>query len=246
MKNKYWLKNKPIAHRGLWTENIPENSFFAFENAIENGWSIELDVQMTSDGKLVVFHDWKIDRMTDMKGKITKISSKNISNVYLGNTKQKIPFFVDLLDFVDGRVPILIEMKYRGFRKKTYIENLFSALEGYEGKYALSSFNPFLVKQAKEKFGNILCGQNFSDYKESGFIIGRLKKASVYFLWKMSLHIPDFIVCCASMIPNAYIEQITKKEKLPLLVWAIKDKKEYIQKKQYIDNYIFDQKIFEI
>ena len=244
MNKDIWLKNTPIAHRGLWTDEIPENSFLAFEKAINNNHPIELDVQMTSDGELVIFHDWMLNRMTNVNEKISKMSSNRIEKLHLKNTKQKIPFFKDLLNFVNGRVPLLIEMKNRDHKKYAYIKKLFCELEKYDGDFALSSFDPFLVKSAKKKFPHILCGQNFYDYIEYGVIYGWVRKMVMYGYWLVSRHMPDFFVCRASMLPVCWVRSVAVKKQRYFLVWSICSQKEYCEKKDLIDNYIFDKKYF--
>ncbi len=245
MTSKNWLVHTPIAHRGLWTEGVPENSFAAFECAIRAGHPIELDVQMLSDGTMIVFHDWTLDRMTSASGAVAHASVADIVSVRLQNTQQKIPFLTDVLAFVDGRVPLLIEMKYRGRDRERYITQVFSALEGYHGVYAVSSFHPFLVKAVKKRYPKVICGQNFSDYPHSGSVCGWIKKMSMYILWWSSRHVPDFFVCRATLLPDCWIRTCAVKNTKPLLVWALRSDVDYRQKRGIFDNYIFDHKPYE-
>ena len=73
MKNIFdsWIVKTPIAHRGLHDDNKPENSLSAFKNAIKHGYAIEIDLQMTKDNKIVVFHDDTLDLMTTGNGKVS-------------------------------------------------------------------------------------------------------------------------------------------------------------------------------
>ncbi len=239
MTRTHWLTHMPIAHRGLWTEEVPENSFAAFERTICAGHPIELDVQMLSDGTPVVFHDWTLERMTGASGTVAHTSVSDIAAVRLQNTRQKIPFLTDVLDFVDGRVPLLIEMKYRGRDTERYMRKLFCILEDYRGEYAVSSFRPFLVKKVKKQYPHVMCGQNFSDYRHCGTVIGWMRKMSMYALWWSSRHVPDFFVCRASLLPDCWIRTCAVKNNKPLLVWALRSDADYEQKRNSIDNYIF-------
>ena len=96
---------KFIAHRGLFDrEKIPENSMLAFEKAIEKGYAIELDVNMTKDGYIVVFHDNSLKRMTGIKNDIATMTLSEIKKLKLLGTENRIPTFEDVLLQVSGRV----------------------------------------------------------------------------------------------------------------------------------------------
>ena len=109
-----WLCNEYIAHRGFHSETAPENSLAAFENAIKHNYAIELDVRALSDGTVVVFHDETLGRMTGADGFISNYSYEDIKDLRLLKTQEKIPTLDEVLAFVDGRTPILIEIKNMG------------------------------------------------------------------------------------------------------------------------------------
>ena len=105
-------KYKYIAHRGLYNRlDTPENSMKSFENAILKGYAIELDVNMTNDGHLVVFHDESLKRMTGIKNNITALDLNEIKKLKLLGTNNLIPTFEDVLMLVKGKVPLMIELK---------------------------------------------------------------------------------------------------------------------------------------
>lgn len=239
-----WLTEKPIAHRGLWSREVPENSLEAFENAVQEGHPIELDVQMLADGTLVVFHDWTLDRMTSVEGKLSQKTYDEMAHVTLNNSTQKIPRLEEVLQVVQGSVPLLIEMKNRNHKRSEYIEKLLAVLGEYDGVFVLSSFDPFLVKKVKKHFKGVLCGQNFSNYPKNKFLVGQFKKVFMYVSWTVSNNTPDFFVCRASMLPQCWIVRTAAKRKKPLLTWAIGDESEYKKVRGYADNYIFDHQHF--
>ena len=109
-----WIVKSPIAHRGLFGEKIPENSLLAFKQAIKNKLPIELDVTALADGTPVIFHDEKLARMTGRDGFISSMSLADISDLKLQGTKEKIPTLAEALDVIDGKVPVLIEIKNFG------------------------------------------------------------------------------------------------------------------------------------
>ena len=131
-----WLVQQPIAHRGLFTDKIPENSLSAFKNAIKSKLPIELDVTILTDGTVVVFHDEKLARLTGKDGFISNCSYADIAKLTLSGTKEKIPTLKEALEVIDGKVPILIEIK--NFGKVGAIEKaVWKALQGYRGEYAI-------------------------------------------------------------------------------------------------------------
>lgn len=105
--------NTMIAHRGLFNNNsdAPENSLAAFRNALEHGFGMELDVQLTKDGKLVVFHDFDLKRMCGVHKKLTELTYAELEQYSLKNSTEKIPLFSDVLELVNGKVPLVVEIK---------------------------------------------------------------------------------------------------------------------------------------
>ena len=104
-------KGVKFAHRGLHDSEKAENSMSAFAAAVEHGYAIELDVRLSKDGELVVFHDDTLDRMTEAVGRVDSFTVEELSRLHLGGTDDCVPTFRDVLKLVDGRVPLLVEMK---------------------------------------------------------------------------------------------------------------------------------------
>ena len=86
ISEKSWIVTKPIAHRGLHDEFLPENSKAAYENAIENGYPIEMDIQLTKDGELVCFHDDNMVRMTGVDALVCDKTLAEIKEMRLAGT----------------------------------------------------------------------------------------------------------------------------------------------------------------
>lgn len=112
-KNTDFLKQNLIAHRGMHSikNGIPENSIKAFEKAIENSYIIELDVHILKDKSVIVFHDDNLKRMTGLNKDVRDVSYNEIKDLKLQNTNFNIPLLKDVLKLVDGKVPIIIELK---------------------------------------------------------------------------------------------------------------------------------------
>lgn len=176
-KNHYpWLMGRCFAHRGLYTADqaIPENSLRAFARAVEAGYGIELDVALTSDGKLVVFHDDSLERMTGAPGKIWEHSFDELQRLGLAGTAEKVPLFEDVLRQIDGRVPLIVEIK-NGPRPDKVCSMTYDRLRDYAGRYCMESFNPFMVAWFRRHAPEVLRGQLSMRYGESEHIPGSQK-----------------------------------------------------------------------
>ena len=143
-----------FAHRGYFdNENgIPENSIPSFEKAIENGYGIELDVQLSADGVPMVFHDADLERMTGVKGKIWEYTAEELDKMTLLDTSYTICTLEYVMNIIDGQVPVIVEHKMD--RVDTAVcEKSYEILAGYSGDWCMKSFRawnkafyPFLCR----------------------------------------------------------------------------------------------------
>ena len=142
---------RPIAHRGLHDakRGIPENSAAAFRAAIAGNYGIELDLQVSSDGHAMVFHDFDFDRMTDHRGPVSARLARDTDMIRLQGGEQTVPRLTEILAMVAGKVPLLIEMKDQsgvlGPGPARLEAALARALSTYRGPVAVMSFNPDAV-----------------------------------------------------------------------------------------------------
>ncbi len=139
------------AHRGLHDKKrgIPENSFPAFRAAIEAGDGIELDVHLTKDGQLVVFHDDTFERICGRRGRVEDTSYEEMQKYRLAETKERIPLLSEVLQLVDGKVPLLIEVKLPNTDTKI-CRKLDEELRKYHGEYMIQSFNSLVLRWMKK------------------------------------------------------------------------------------------------
>ncbi len=141
-------KSVRFAHRGLHSEGVAENSMTAFRLAVEKGFGIELDVRLSSDGKLVVFHDDTLDRVCGIEGRVDSYTAKELSQISLSETEDTVPLFDDVLDLVGGRVPLLVEIKEDSGVNEVSIKTA-ERLKSYEGDYIVESFNPLSLRNVR-------------------------------------------------------------------------------------------------
>ncbi|MEG2310691.1 MAG: glycerophosphodiester phosphodiesterase family protein [Clostridia bacterium] len=233
------LEYKLIAHRGLHSKelNIPENSIPAFEKAVAANFAIELDVHVSLDKQLVVFHDHNLLRMTGLDKEIELCTLDEIKSLKLNNTKYTIPTFDEVLKIVDKKVALLIEIKNNKIASGPEIQ-LLKALQTYDGHYAIESFNPISIKYFKDNAPNIARGlltQNeFENIKSTikSFILKNIKPPKI--LLKL-----DFI----SYKIDDLTEDICKKYKknnMYIFGWTIANKEQYEKAKKMCDGIIFD------
>lgn len=230
-----------IAHRGLFNNvDIPENSIPAFKKAVDNGYGIELDVQLTSDNVLLVFHDESLYRMTGKNLILHNCSYKQIKNLKLLNTNETIPKFKDALKVLNPNTPLIIEIKPEG----RYIETTKAAIEmmkNYKGIYNMESFNPLVVRYLRKNEPQIIRGQLSYDY--CGDINSKLSKFRKFLLTNLLLNFytrPDYVAYDCTNTNNISFKIISKILHTKCVAWTVKSQDQYEQIKKYYDIFIFD------
>lgn len=231
---KSWLVEKYIAHRGLHDDQSAENSLSAFEKAIENGYVIELDVQQIADGTVIVFHDSTLSRLTGQDGYVKYLIKEDLKSCKLNGTKETIPTFVETLKFINGRTPIIIEIKNTGKPGKLESQVL-EMLKNYNGEYAIMSFNPYVLKWFKDNAPNIIRGQLSSFFKNENLTF--LKRIVLKKMLLNKVSQPNFIAYNSQNLPNRFVK---KYNSLPLLAWTVRSQEEYMKVVKYCDNIIFE------
>lgn len=163
---------RPIAHRGLHDQSAgrEENHFAAFDAAIAQGFGIEVDIQPSKDGVPMVFHDHTLDRLTTSAGPIDRMTQDDLKKVAFRSGPTGIPTLQDLIDHVDGRVPLLIEVKDQdgalGPNVGALEKQIARVLSGYDGDVALMSFNPNSVAALADAAPDIPRGLTTAKFAE--------------------------------------------------------------------------------
>lgn len=159
-KKKTAFYGKNIAHRGLYQkdQSIPENSLPAFARAVENGYGMELDVQLSRDGKVVVFHDDTLERVCGVSKRVDELDYAELQELRLCGTEEKIPLFDEVLATVAGKTPIIVELK-TGPRNGELCEKTLAALRSYAGETCIESFDPTIVAWFRKHAPDIYRGQ---------------------------------------------------------------------------------------
>jgi len=149
-----------FAHRGLHgqTPDTPENSLAAFREAVAHGYGIELDIALSQDGEVVVFHDETLKRMCGVDGRIDELTLAELQKLSLAGTAERIPLFADVLALVAGQVPLIVEFKNTK-TNKLLVEKALALLDDYSGAYCVESFNPFLISLIRRARPHLFRGQ---------------------------------------------------------------------------------------
>ena len=211
-----------FAHRGLWDMDlgIPENSLPAFRRAVENGYAIELDVHLTADGRLAVFHDDTLKRMCGSDQTVESLSYQQLSQFRLLNTDCRIPLLSEVLELVDGQVPLLIEMKLPTF-STDLCPLLDSQLSAYNGPYLIESFNSLGLRWYRKHRPSVLRGQLASRYDPAGGLDGILKKLSAALAVNVASR-PHFIAYNYRFTDGLGIRLNRRLFGIPVFVWTVR------------------------
>lgn len=231
-----FLRTTPIAHRGLHdiSQGIPENSYASYERAIERNYAIEIDVRFTRDGKIIVFHDDILDRLTEGKGRVYAKTWKELQELNLQGTQEKIPLFSEMLEKINGRAPLLIELKNVPERNDL-VKQTLAELKDYTGEFALQSFNPSYIRKIRKQAPHILRGQLASipaKYEKIPFLQKWALRNMPFHRWTR----PDFI---SFNIANLPYKKAVRKDTL-LIGWTARTEEEYLRAKPYVANIIFE------
>ena len=220
-------RNLRFAHRGLHdlSKGIPENSLRAFSDAVKKGFGIEIDLHMTNDGEIVVFHDDDLERICGKKGSIMETGSDEIRELRLSGTDERIPFLSDVLSMVDGKVPILVEIKFEK-SAKAICSRVDEIMRTYSGRYYIQSFDPRCLIWYRRNRRDIKRGQLVEFFSRNGT---RLNRALEYVLRSMVMNLfsrPNFISYNIKDAEEALSFRIIRKLFRPRIAyWVVRDKK---------------------
>ncbi|MEG2513680.1 MAG: glycerophosphodiester phosphodiesterase family protein [Acetivibrio sp.] len=161
--------NHYYAHRGFYNNHseAPENSMAAFRMALERKYGIELDVQLSKDGIPVVFHDEYLERVCGIKGYLKDYTYKELQTFFLYDSKETMPTFQEVLNLIDGKVPLIVEIKCED-GDTAVCRYAYELLKNYKGVYCVESFHPFAVHWFKKNVPHLVRGQLSSNFYMAG------------------------------------------------------------------------------
>jgi len=211
-----WLGQQAYAHRGLHGPGVPENSPASFAAAMARGMGIECDIQRSQDDVAMVFHDDDLDRLTAESGPIARRSAAELGRIVLTGGSEGIPTLRQLLDQVNGQVPLLIEIKTCEWNRTSALcTPVRRALEGYLGPHAIMSFDPRIVRWFADHSPLTVRGLVMTEENDKA-LPGRIRRRLA--LWHAR---PDFLAYDIRDLPSRFA-RAQRARGLPLLTWTVR------------------------
>lgn len=238
------FERRYYAHRGLFSnsgELPPENSLEAFDRACLAGFGSELDVQFTSDGELIVFHDNDYKRAAGQDKNVWDVPFEEARSYRLFSREFGIPTFDEVLRCVDGRAPLIIEIKAEGRTNEQYYElcrRVDGALAGYKGDYCIESFNPFVMRWWRKNRPQIVRGQLLSAPKDYPKSLPGIARFMLGNLMLDFLSRPNFVAYDCNSVPSALA--LNRRLGVMSVMWTVKDFETAKRLEKTSDAIIFD------
>lgn len=227
-----WIVNNTITRFGFVTENEPENTLGAYENAIKMKAPIMLSVQGLDDENLICFSYKNIAKLTEGTGYVQTLNLSDVKDLKIKNTKYNILTLEEALNFIDGKVPVLVHILNDGNVGKIE-SNILKVLKNYKGDYAVSSANPYVLLWFKDNAPDVWRGIKSCKFTDKYFGSIKAKKLTKLKFNKMCE--PDFIIYNACDLPNKYVK---KHSLLPIVAYDVTNEHEYLNVVKYCDNVV--------
>lgn len=187
------LRGWRYAHRGLHGNGAPENSMDAFRRAVEGGYGMELDVHLLKDGSLAVLHDHSLKRTAGADVIIEDLTAADLPNYRLEGTEETIPLFSQVLELVNGRAPLIVELKSTTENFAVLCQAATQMLDGYHGVYCIESFDPRCIGWLKKHRPELVRGQLAENFFRSGSRMVFILKLLMSWQLTHFLTTPDFV-----------------------------------------------------
>lgn len=232
-----WIRERPIAHRGLHGDDAPENSLAAFEAAVDAHYPVELDVRLTADGVPAVCHDERLQRLCGIDAAVAEVKWAELADVTLLDSDLGIPTLGAALRTIDGRMPVLVEVKNRE-RPGTVESAVAEVLDAYGGPFAVQSFNPLTVRWFRRRWPAWPCGQVAGTLRNIPDV-GPLARFACRRLLASPLARPDFVAYEHDALPYWPVT-LHRKLGLPVLAWTVRTLAALERARAHADNVIFE------
>ena len=233
------LFHPPVAHRGLWNGNgAPENSLGAFQAACEAGYGIELDVQLSSDGEAMVFHDDDLKRMTGVDGRLRDRTAADLAELSLAGSDERIPTLRETLALVGRRAMIHVELKTPYGEVGPLEQRVHEILLDHAGPTCIIGFNPYSHAWFADRHPGVLRGLDSYDYKRAPHM-NEAQRDSFARLEHVAIARPHFLALHVDMLPDPRATKF-REEGMPVVTWTIRDPAQWTAVKDHCDNLIFE------
>lgn len=239
-----WLTARPVAHRALHdaSRGIMENTSSAVDAAMARGYAIEVDIQLSSDGEALVFHDDTLERLTTGSGPAGALTAAQLKATPLRGTADRMMTLAELLARVGGRVPLVIELKSQFDGDTAVAARAVEVLASYDGPAALMSFDPDLVAAVRRLAPHLPRGITMEHrYDDPEW---DMLSASTKFAYGNLLHFPrtrpDFIAHYVKELPSTPVSLARRAFRLPVLTWTVRTPEDRAVAARHADQMIFE------
>jgi len=246
-----WLVEAPIAHRGLHDPSmgIIENTLAAAGAAIAREISIECDVQLSQDGEAIVFHDATLDRLTTARGPLARLKALEIAEIAFKQCSERIPTLSDLLNRVDGKVPLICEIKSNFDSDMRLAHRVAQLAMGYSGPLAIKSFDPAIIAHLRASptppgpsdhpcpLGMV--AEARYDSGHWSVLTPQQRSVCTNFLHLAETR-PDFLSWNVDDLPHPTPFLLNRLAKLPVLAWTVRTRAQKQVAREWADQVIFE------
>jgi len=239
-----WLTARPVAHRGLHdrARGIIENMPAAAEAAVSGNFSIECDIQLTADGEAMVHHDDALGRLTEGSGALLEMTSSELRAVRFRDTAERMMSLADLCALVDGRVPLLIEVKSHFDGDRKLVKRMAEVLATYAGPAVGMSFDPDQVLALRELAPRlprgIIAQRSYDD--EYWQKLTQAQRRGLLHLRHAFRTRPHFVAYWVDQLPAPAPWIARHVFGLPLLAWTVRTPEQRARAARYADQMIFE------
>jgi glycerophosphoryl diester phosphodiesterase len=236
-----WLTARPFAHRGLHdaAAGVIENTATAFQAAIDGGYGIECDVQVSADGEAMVHHDDTLGRLAEGEAPLATLGAAELKAVRFRATGDRMITLGDLCDLVAGRVALLVEVKSRFDGDRRLVRRVADVLGAYKGPVAAMSFDPALVAFVRIRAPGLVRGivaEGRFDWDE----LTRWQRCRLAHLLHGGSTRPHFVAYAVRDLPAAAPLIARHLFGRPLLTWTVRSAAERQRAARWADQIIFE------
>ncbi len=238
-----WLTARPIAHRALHNRasGRVENTIPAVTAAIERGFSIEVDLQLTADEQVIVFHDGTLDRLTETTGRIDRLNLSAVRATRLRDSSDRIPTLEELLEEVAGRVPLVMELKSHWNGDRRLERAVATTLTDYAGPAAIMSFDPASMRAMRYLVPHLPRGLVADSFNPEDWPdVPAHNRFALRHLLAASYVLPQFIAYGVKALPANAPLLIRHVFGLPLLTWTVRTQDERAVADRWANQMIFE------
>jgi glycerophosphoryl diester phosphodiesterase len=244
MRAPDWLTARPIAHRGLHdrARGVIENMPGAISAAVAGNFGIEVDVQLSADGDAMVHHDDVLGRLTDGEGALATLTAAELTQVPFKDTAERMMTVGDLCDLVDGRVPLVIEVKSHFDGDRKLVARLTQVLASYRGPAAAMSFDPDQLLAMRQTMPQLIRGITAQRRYDDPYWdeVSREKRASMLHLRHALSTQPHFVAYWVQQLPAPAPWIARNLFGCPLLTWTVRTPEQRAVAARHADQMIFE------